>query len=272
MYPERIVCLAAEMPAILDQLGVLDRVVGISAYTTEPPQALSLPKVSGFRSGSIRRILEQKPDLAILTSGVQHELGSRLAAQGVSLLHVNPHRLADVYHTVSLLGNVTGKPERAVAINAELRQTFDAIETMGRGLPWHPRVYFEEWMDPMICGTGWVSDIITMAGGIDIFRHVSIHGRTAASRQVTQDQVAAAKPDVFLASWCGKPFEEDTVRERPQAYTIPALHYDAVYELDGGILQCGPSLVEAARQVHRILREFTTHHLEPKDQEGQNGS
>ncbi len=257
---DRIVCLAAEMPGILDALGALDRVVGISAYTTEPAAALALPKVSGFRSGNIRRILELEPDLAILTSGVQKDLGVRLAEQGVTLLHVNPHRLKDVYQTIALLGNLTNTSARAKVVMETLQHDFDEIAREGRSLAWHPRVYFEEWMDPLICGTGWVSDIITLAGGTDVFRARSIQGRAARDRYVTAEDVVESRPDIILASWCGKPLQEDVVFNRFQFRGVPAVEDKAVIEVGGGILQCGLSLLPAARRVHEILRSVVDSH------------
>jgi iron complex transport system substrate-binding protein len=264
MYPERIVTLAAEIPAIIYELGALHRVVGISGYTTAPEEALSLPKVSGFRSASIGRIMRQKPDLAILTSGVQQELAVKLGQAGVTILHLNPHRLADLFDTVSLLGNVLGESARAEQLNEKLHKTFAQIKEAGEKFPWHPRVYFEEWMDPPICGTGWVSDLIEIAGGIDVFREKSVEGRTASLRQVTASEIAMANADIVLASWCGKPFDLEIFGERAGSAMISAVKTNAVYELDGNILQCGPGLVEAAHAVHDILREHVASFPSPQ--------
>ncbi|GMA56526.1 hypothetical protein GCM10025858_10290 [Alicyclobacillus sacchari] len=164
MYPERIVCLAAEIPEILNELGALDRVVGISAYTTRPLEALSIPKVSGFQNGSIKKILETKPDVAILTSAVQNGLAAALGQAGITVIHLYPQRLQDLFSTISLLGNVVGASDRASALNARLQLAIDEVRVKAERFPRRPRVYFEEWMDPLITGIGWVSDLIELAG------------------------------------------------------------------------------------------------------------
>lgn len=253
IYPERIVCLAAEIPEILYELNALDRVVGISAYTTRPAEALSLTKVSGFQYGSVERILRERPDLVILTSGVQKELASKLAAAGATLLHLNPHRLDDLFSNIRLLGNLVGEPTRAHALCERLQSDIAQIRRQGKELSWHPKVYFEEWMDPLLCGTGWVSDLIEIAGGTDVFRARSLAGRLTADRRVTEDEWVQAAPDIMLASWCGKPFEERAVRDRPHANKVPAVQNGHVYEVDGTILQFGPMLVDVLRDIHRLI-------------------
>lgn len=254
MFPERVVCLAAELPEILYHLGALDRVVGISAYTTRPAAALQIQKVSGFQHGSVKRILQTNPQLAILTSGVQRDLGAALAEEGVSLLHLNPHRLADMFAHVLLIGNLVGESERAQRLCDDLRRECDAVQQAAKQLPRRPRVYFEEWMDPMMCGTGWVSDLIEIAGGQDVFRALSIDGRKARQRIVQPADVSAAEPDIILASWCGKPFELEQMTNRPGFETIPAIRTSAVYEIGSEILQCGPMLIDSLREIHQLIK------------------
>lgn len=253
-----MVCLAAEIPEILHALGALDRVVGISAYTTRPAEALRIPKVSGFQHGSVERILSVRPQLAILTSDVQRDLAVRLGEAGVTVVHLHPHRLTDVFDTIRLLGRLVGARDQAEALCAKLQADLDTVAAAARQLPRCPRVYFEEWMEPLISATGWVSDVIELAGGQDIFREKALAGRKAADRVVTWDEVVAEKPDVILASWCGKPFEPEDVTSRPQADEIPAVRHGHVYEVGGIILQCGLGLVDAAWEVHRRIRAAVT--------------
>ncbi|KPV40881.1 cobalamin-binding protein [Alicyclobacillus ferrooxydans] len=256
MYPQRIVCLAAEIPEILYRLGALDRVVGISAYTTRPAEALLLPKVSGFKHGSTKRILKDQPDIAILTSGVQKELAAELSKQGVTTVHFNPHRLEDMFHTIQLIGNLIGKSDEALAYVAELRQEVDEVRQSAAELPFRPRVYFEEWMDPIIVGTAWVSDLIEIAGGIDVFREKSLEGRHASERVVEADEIVTASPDIVFASWCGKPFISENFLTRPGYSEIPAVKHEIVFELDSEILQCGPMLLDSLKNIHGIIRTF----------------
>jgi iron complex transport system substrate-binding protein len=256
VYPEKIVCLAAEIPEILHALGALDRVVGISAYTTRPAAALQIPKVSGFQYGSAQRVASTEPDVVILTSGVQMKLAAELAQLGLTTVHVNPHRLEDMFDTVQLLGNLVGESARAVQVVGRLRAEIEEISRQAQALTYHPRVYFEEWMDPIIVGTGWVSDLIEIAGGRDVFRELSITGRAASQRVVTSEQVRAADPDIVLASWCGRPFSHADFGARSDFVTLSAVEHEQIHELSGEVLQCGPMLIDSLRVIHGIIREY----------------
>lgn len=262
MYPERMVCLAAEIPEILHRLGALDRIVGISAYTTRPIEALSISKVSGFSHGSVKKIMENRPDLVILTSGVQKDLAAALAAEGVTILHLNPHRLEDMFDTIQLLANLVNRTREGEAYCAELRTEVGRIQKQAAALPVRPRVYFEEWMDPIIVGTGWVSDLVELAGGIDVFRERSIHGRRAADRTVESTDIIAASPDIILASWCGKAFQREEFVSRPGMADVPAVRKNQIYELTSEVLQCGPMLIDSLKQIHGIFRDLATSPLE----------
>ena len=254
-YPERIVCLAAEIPGILAELGALDRVVGISAYTTYPSEALTIPKVSGFQHGSVDRILAQRPDLVIVTSTVQQKLAAGLAEQGASILHLNPHRLEDLFRNVRLLGAAVGEGGQASALVRRLEDDVEAVRDASRRLPRRPRVYFEEWMDPLIAGVGWVSDLIEAAGGTDVFRERALAGRQARARVVAPEEWIAAQPDIIFASWCGKPFQLDQMRRRPGVAQVPAVQAGRIYEVDGTVLQCGVRLMDRLHEMAEIIRE-----------------
>lgn len=265
MYPQRIVCLAAETPDILYRLHALDRVVGISAYTKGPEQALQIPKVSGFKFGSEQRIKALNPDLAILTSDVQKDLAAKLADEGINTLHLQPHRLQDLFNIITLLGNVVGKPAEADRVKEEILEDMEKIRIQVEALPWRPRVYFEEWMDPLICGTAWVSDVIEWAGGKDVFRSVSIEGRKAQKRIVQLKDVIEAAPDMILASWCGKPFRKEELVWREGFSQIPAVAGDAVYEVDSLVLQFGPMLVESMKEIFNLIKKHVEQNSKPKN-------
>jgi iron complex transport system substrate-binding protein len=249
--PSRIVCLGAELPDIFYRLGALDRVVGISAYTDWPPEALRLPKVSGFRHGRARRILAADPDLVILTSTVQLPIAAELAGQGVPLLHLFPHRLSDMLQSIRLLGALVGQDQAAERLVADAETAIARARTATAAWPRRPRVYFEEWMDPLVAGVGWVSDLIELAGGVDIFRERSLAGRTADQRRVDPSEVLAADPDLILVSWCGEPMQFDRIRSRPGWDRLRAVQTGAVIEVSPAILQCGPRLLD-------LLPDLTT--------------
>lgn len=253
-FPERIVCLAAEVPEILFRLGALDRVVGISAHTTRPKEALQIPKVSGFKHGSVRRVLEDKPDVVILTSGVQKDLAEQLAASGATLLHFNPHQFEDLYDSIRLLGNLVNRPDEAGRLNEEIEMDVHRIQWKAQQMSYHPTVYFEEWMDPLICGTAWVSDLIELAGGHDVFREKSVTGRSAVDRIIAEADVMDANPDVVLASWCGKPFSKERFVTRAGYHEMTAVHRDHIYEIGSEILQFGPMLVDSLKQLFAMFQ------------------
>lgn len=244
MHPERIVCLGAELPDIFQRLDCLDRVVGISAYTDWPPEALAIKKVSGFRHGRARPILAMDPDLIILTSTVQQPLAQELAGHGVPILHLYPHRLTDMFQTVRLLGNVVDRASAAQALVSDWMRTVDRWQALRDARTSPLPVYFEEWMDPLVAGTGWVSDLIELAGGRDVFRAIAVEGRTAAQRTLTPEQVLDARPQLIFASWCGKPLDRAALESRPGWSALPAVANGAVVELPPAILQCGPRLMD----------------------------
>ena len=260
---QRIVCLAAELPEIFFHLGALDRIVGISAYTTRPTEALLIPKVSGFQKGSVSRIMACNPDLVMLTSGVQRDLANALAEQGATLLHLNPHRLEDMFSTIELIGILVDERQKAKLWIQELRMEVDKVREQASRLPWRPSVYFEEWMNPLYCGTGWISDLIEIAGGDDVFQDRSRQGRNVADRTVTVQDVVKAAPQIVLASWCGKPFDRSSFTTRFGDSTLPAITTGSIFALEATILQCGPMLIDALHTLFTIISQYVGNH-EPK--------
>jgi iron complex transport system substrate-binding protein len=119
-----------------------------------------------------------------------------------------------------------------------------------RSLEVRPRVYFEEWDDPMICGIQWVSELIEIAGGVDVFGDRA-HGKLAVERQVTASDVTKAAPDLMLASWCGKAFDLEAVQARDEMQTTPAVRSGRIAEIPADIiLQPGPAcLTDGLRSV-----------------------
>jgi iron complex transport system substrate-binding protein len=104
-----------------------------------------------------------------------------------------------------------------------------------------PKVYFEEWDDPMISGIGWVSELIEAAGGIDIFADRA-SGKSAKERFVTPEEVIDRGPDVIVGSWCGKKFRPDKVAKRPGFDALLAVQRNALVEIKSPlILQPGPA-------------------------------
>ena len=255
---ERIVCLTEEPTEILYLLGEGERVVGISAYTVRPPEAKrDKPVVSAFVDGSVEKIRALEPDLVIGFSDVQADLAAKLIKANLQVLVLNQHSLREVLDVVRLLGRIVERTDEAEdlvrtyeARIEEARRTTAAVPVERR-----PRVYFEEWPDPLICGGGWISELVGIAGGVDVFADRAT-SRAAKGRFVDEHEVLERRPDVILASWCGKPFEEPVVRERKGWDALPALRHDAVHEIDSAIiLQPGPgALTDGLAALESILR------------------
>lgn len=253
-YPSRIVCLTEETTETLYLLGEGHRVVGISGYTVRPPEARQKPKVSSFLHARYEKIAELTPDLVLAFSDLQAEITTELVKRGYPVFTFNQRRVDEILQMVRVLGGIVGVPARGAALAGEFVRGLDAIRASTARFPWRPRVYFEEWDEPLISGIAWVEELVEIAGGIPIFPEL----RTASlgkDRIVTADRVIAAAPDVFIGSWCGKPVKKDKVRRRDGWQGVPFLVHDRVYEVKSTyILQPGPAaLTEGVRQLHAVL-------------------
>jgi iron complex transport system substrate-binding protein len=240
--PRRIVCLTEEPTEILYRLGEGERVVGISAYTLRPPEARrDKPVVSAFVGGSVEKISALEPDLVVGFSDIQAELASKLIAANLPVLIFNQRSLREILGVIVDLGSLVGARSRALQLAADCADRLDAMRARTARWPTRPRVYFEEWDDPMICGIQWVSELIAIAGGEDVFADRAV-GKAAADRFVSVEAVAAAAPDLILASWCGKPLDRDALLTRPGLEEVPAVARERVVEIPSEIiLQPGPA-------------------------------
>jgi len=239
---ERIVCLTEETVETLYLLGEQDRIVAVSGYAVRPPEVRrEKPRVSSFRTADIGRILALEPDLVLCFSDIQAGIAADLARAGLAVHLFNHRDLAGIFAMIRTLGALIGRADKAETLAHTLEQRIADVADDTRLRAHRPRVYFEEWDDPMISGIGWVSELIEIAGGTDIF--AGLRSRAAANdRIVTTDQVIALKPDIILASWCGKKVNRDAIRSRPGWHAIPAVAADLIVEIKSPlILQPGPA-------------------------------
>jgi len=239
--PERIVCLTEEPTEILYRLGEQDRVVGISAYTVRPPEApRDKPVVSAFLHGSVEKIVALKPDLVVGFSDIQADLARDLIRAGLCVTIFNQRTLEEILDMTLMLGRIVGAEARARELVEELRGRLEAARsTTGTGP--RPRVYFEEWDDPMITAIRWVSELIEVAGGVDVFAGKG-REKMAQDRKVSPEEVLAARPEVYIGCWCGKPLDREAVLARPGWESLPAIRDGRVHEIDPSvILQPGPA-------------------------------
>src|SRR3979409_1362353 len=239
--PRRIVCLTEETVETLYLLGEQDRIVGVSGYAVRPPQVRrEKPRVSAFISADIPKILNLEPDLVLAFSDLQADIVADLVRAGVAVHVFNQRDVAGVLAMIRTLGALIGAADRADRLATGYQQRLAGIAATARPSP-RPKVYFEEWDDPLISGIGWVSELIEIAGGEDILPNLRFQ-QAAKDRIIPPDVVRATAPDVILASWCGKKVVPDRIRKRPGWDGIPAVRNDRIVEIKSPlILQPGPA-------------------------------
>jgi iron complex transport system substrate-binding protein len=252
--PERIVCLTEETTETLYLLGEERRIVGISGYTVRPPRARrEKPRVSAFLSAKNEKILALKPDLVIGFSDLQADIARDLAKAGLNVLLFNQRSVQEILDMILALASLVGAAEKGLGLVKELEANLDAIRASA--LPEKPRVYFEEWDEPMISGIRWVSELVEIAGGEDVFRERSF-SQAATGRIVNGGEVVEKSPQIIIGSWCGKKFRPEQVAARPGWGAVPAVRDGRLYEIKSAdILQPGPAaLTDGVRRIHEIIR------------------
>jgi iron complex transport system substrate-binding protein len=266
-YPERIVCLTEETTETLYLLGAGDRVVGVSGYTARPPEARQKPKVSAFINARFDRIAALEPDLILAFSDLQADIAAELVRRGYPVVVFNQRSVAEILQMIRVLGGMVGLAARADALAAELEAGLDAIRDAARRFVRRPRVYFEEWDDPLISGIRWVDELVEIAGGDPIFQ--LRHAALARDRIVAAEAVREAAPDVIVASWCGKKVRPERIAARPGWDAVPAVRDGQIHEIKSTyILQPGPaSLTEGVRQLHAVFASWIADHEEEQRHE-----
>jgi iron complex transport system substrate-binding protein len=239
--PERIVCLTEETVETLYLLGEQHRIVGVSGYAVRPPQVRKeKPRVSAFTSADIPKILALQPDLVLTFSDLQSEIAAALIRAGIAVHAFNQRDIAGILAMIRTLGALIGEGDKADALAGSYERRLAEIAA-NAGAGRRPRVYFEEWDEPLISGIGWVVELIEVAGGDDVFPHLKAE-KAAKDRIVSADDVRRANPDVILASWCGKKVAADRIRSRPGWQEIEAVRAGRIIEIKSPlILQPGPA-------------------------------
>jgi iron complex transport system substrate-binding protein len=254
LFPRRIVCLTEETTETIYLLGEGDRIVGISGYTVRPPEARTKPKVSAFINAKFEKIDALEPDLVLAFSDLQADIAAELIRRGHTVVTFNQRSITQILQMIRMVGGLLGCYDRATELAASLERGLDDIRARASALPRRPRVYFEEWDNPLISGIQWVDELIDVAGGEPIFPELRGQG-LARHRIVQPDQVAARDPELIVASWCGKAMRKKTIVDRPGWDRVSAVRNDHVYEIKSTyILQPGPaSLTEGVARLHECI-------------------
>jgi iron complex transport system substrate-binding protein len=253
--PERIVCLTEETVETLYLLGEDARIVGVSGYAVRPPQVRrEKPRVSAFISADVPKILALKPNLVLTFSDLQADIVADLIRANVSVHAFNQRDVAGIFDMIRTLGALVGVPDKADSLARTLAAHVEAVHERAMRLPRRPRVYFEEWDEPMISGLGWVSELIEAAGGVEVFPELAAR-KNAKDRIVTPAQVIGVKPDIIIGSWCGKKFAPAKVAARPGFAEVPAVSTGWLREVKSTfILQPGPAaLTDGLDQLAGII-------------------
>lgn len=260
MY-ERIVCLTEETTETLYLMEEDWRIVGISGFTVRPPRARKeKPKVSAFTSAKIDRILELKPDLVLGFSDLQADIAADLVRRGVEVHIFNQRSVDEILRMVRTLGALIGCSEKGEALATELEDGLAAVRLKAEALPRRPKVYFEEWNDPLISGIRWVTELVELAGGEDCFPE--FRDASLATDRIVEDpgEVVRRAPDIILGSWCGRKFRPEKVIARPGWAGIPAITSGHIYEVKSPIiLQPGPAaLTDGVTEIQRVIEGWAS--------------
>ncbi|MNK37129.1 Vitamin B12-binding protein precursor [compost metagenome] len=255
--PKRIVCLTEETVEVLYRLGAGDLVAGVSIYVRRPPEARQKPRVSAFIKADFAKIEALQPDLVLCFSDLQAEIAAECVRRGLEVVVFNQRSVSEILGVVLALGALVGRESAAAALADELTENLRAAARRAASWSRRPRVYFEEWPDPMISGIRWVSELVTIAGGEDLFSELS-HGKLAKERFVDPAEVVRRQPELILASWCGKRVKRDQILGRTGWEEVPAIRDGEVHEISSTlILQPGPAalsdgLFEVQRHIERL--------------------
>jgi iron complex transport system substrate-binding protein len=261
--PRRIVCLTEEATEWLYLLGEEERIVGISGYTVRPRRAREeKPKVSAFLSARIDRILELRPDCVFGFSDLQADIAAELVRKGVQVTIFNQRSVEEIFAMLYQVAAMVGRADEGLRRLETMRSRLLEIEAAGRALPRRPRVFFEEWDEPHISAIRWVSELVGIAGGDDIFPELAV--QPMGKERIIADgaEIAARNPDIIIGSWCGKKFRAEKVASRPGWASVHAVRDQQLFEIKSAdILQPGPAaLTDGVEQLHRIMVDWSKAH------------
>lgn len=269
-HPKRIVCLTEETTETLYRLGAGDLVVGVSGFTVRPREARAKPRVSSFLDAQFDRILDLRPDLVLGFSDLQADIARELGKRGVPVVLFNQRSIAEILQTIRVIGAIVGLGDEGNALADSLMQNLQRYAEKAEGLPRRPRIFFEEWHEPLISGIRWCSELVELVGGIDICAETRTE-QGAKGRIFAPEEIASRDPEGVIASWCGRKAKPEKIRGRPGWSAVRAVVDDQLYEVKSSyILQPGPAaltdgVAQLADIVSAIARGERLHANRPGD-------
>ncbi len=263
LYPQRIVCLTEETTEWLYLLGEEARIVGISGYTVRPPRARQeKPKVSAFLSAKIDKILALQPDCVFGFSDLQADIAAQLIRHGVQVTVFNQRSVAEIfamlYQVAAMVGQAEHGRQLIGAMQARIDQVRAQVSALQAAGARRPRVYFEEWDEPHISAIRWVSELVGIAGGDDVFPELAQQGLGKDRIIADSGEVLRRNPDIIFGSWCGKKFRPNLVAQRPGWDAVAAVRSGQLHEIKSPlILQPGPAaLTEGLDALHAVCADW----------------
>jgi iron complex transport system substrate-binding protein len=261
--PRRIVCLTEETTEWLYLLGEEARIVGISGYTVRPRRAREeKPKVSAFLSAKIDKILALKPDCVFGFSDLQADIAAQLIRHGVQVTIFNQRSVEEIFSMLYQVAAMVGRAEEGLRLLEGMRTRLMEIKNAAHALPRRPRVFFEEWDEPHISGIRWVSELLGIAGGDDVFPELAVQSLGKDRIVADAGEIVRRNPDIVIGSWCGKKFRPEKVAARPGWKQVTAVRDGQLFEIKSAdILQPGPAaLTDGVEQMHRIVLAWSAVH------------
>jgi iron complex transport system substrate-binding protein len=259
-WPQRIACITSETTEIVFALGAGDRIIGVSGYSVRPPEARQKEKIAAFKSIRMDKVRELKPDLVLGFSDLQKDIARDLIAEGYTVFITNQRSIEEIGSTILAIGRLIGEQEKAEELHKQFFDELDELTVKVSAKANRPRVYFEEWDEPLISGISWVSELINRLGGEDVFKEKG-KGTVAKDRTLSPEEVIAADPDIIIASWCGKKAQFEKIRTRQGWDQISAVKNNQIYEIKSSdILSPGLSLLHGARKMAEIFQAWSKEH------------
>jgi iron complex transport system substrate-binding protein len=252
--PQRLISLSPSNTEIAFALGLAERIVGVTEYCNYPPEAQEKELIGGFATPNIERIVELEPDL-ILASTIHEEAVTQFEALGIPVLVIESATLIELYTSISLMAELTGVTGVGEALITSMQSRIGAVEEQVASIPEaeRVRVYYEVYSDPLMSAgkQAFINEIITLAGGINIFADID-----ESYPQISAEVVAERQPQVILyPDYHGTAdLVLESMVDRPGWSSIPAVEESKVYAAsDDAFARPGPRVVEAVEEAARLF-------------------
>lgn len=258
-FPQRVVCLTEETVETMYALNADALIVGVSGFAVRPARVRSeKPRVSTYIDARFDDIVALRPDVVFTWSDMQADISAELIRRGIEVVCFNQRSIDGILAMIIRIGAYIGYADAAAEYSYKLRCNVDEAVLRGNSRRKKPLVYFEEWYDPLITGICWVSELIEVCGGTDVFAENRQFPN--AKERILADPLEPVRrnPDILVASWCGKMFKPERVRAREGWSDMKAVVENHMYEIPSPvILQPGPAaLTDGITALMRIFDEW----------------